>query len=83
MIATPPGWRAHWAMRDLVEQVRRRFAQAVVHVVIEPGADAEIEPAPSTRRRVRGVRKAASVAFSLASVYPTGSLVCERIEANG
>jgi GABA permease len=83
VIATSPGWRAHWATRDLVERVQRRFAQPVVHVLIEPGADAQVEPASSTRRRVRGVRRAASAAFSIASVHPTGSLVRERIEANG
>jgi hypothetical protein len=83
VIATPAGWRAHWATRDLVEQVRRRFAQAVVHVIIEPGEDATSGPASSTRRRVRGVRQAATAALSMASVRPTGSLVCEGIEANG
>jgi hypothetical protein len=83
VLATPPGRRSHWATRDLVEQVRRRFAQKVVHVVVEPGEDVEIGPASSTRRRVRGVRTAASAALSMASVHPTGSLVCERIEANG
>jgi hypothetical protein len=41
VIATRPDRRLHWAMRDLVERAQRRFAQMIVHVVIEPSAAAE------------------------------------------
>ena len=50
VIATQPDQRSNWATRDLFGQVRRRFAQSVVQVVIEPGEEAKTAIAPQTRR---------------------------------
>jgi hypothetical protein len=52
-IATQPGQRSNWATRDLFEHVRRRFAQSVVQIVIEPGEDVKTALAPQTRRPAR------------------------------
>ena len=35
VIATHPEGRSHWLARDLVERARSRFAQPVVHVVVD------------------------------------------------
>jgi hypothetical protein len=47
VIATHPESRSHWLTRDLVGRARRRFAQAIVHVVVEPSEDSMLRvPAP-------------------------------------
>jgi hypothetical protein len=50
VIGTQPGQRSNWATRDLFWHVRRRFAQSVVQIVIEPGEDAKSALAPQTQR---------------------------------
>ena len=83
LIAAQPGWRSHWATRDLVGHVRRRFAQPLVHVVVGSSEGAATRSTSSTRRGAQSVRRAASAALSMASLYPAGSLVCERVKTNG
>jgi len=50
VIATQSGDRSNWATRDLFGHVRRRFAQLVVQIVIEPGEHPKTPLAPQTRR---------------------------------
>jgi hypothetical protein len=50
VIATQPDRRSSWATRDLFGQVRRRFAQPVVQIVVGPGEDATTASAPRTWR---------------------------------
>ena len=50
VIATQLGQRSNWATHDLLGHVRRRFAQSVVQIVIEPGEDARLALAPERRR---------------------------------
>jgi hypothetical protein len=69
VIATRPDRSLHWLTRDLVGRARRRFAQTIVHIVIEPSEDA------ATRRPAAATLKAFA--------YRIGSLERRRIEANG
>jgi hypothetical protein len=84
VIAAQPGWRSHWATRDLVGRVRHRFAQPLMQVVAAPGESTEPRSAASTRRGAQGARRAAPAARSIASLlYPSSSLVCGRVKTNG
>jgi hypothetical protein len=84
VIATQSNRRFHWLMRDLVGRARRRFAEMIVHVVIEPREDAKTRAAlPIMLRRSPDTRRTAAAAALKASVYRIGALDCERIEANG
>ena len=84
VIATQPDRRFHWLTRDLVGRARRRFAEMIVYVVIEPREDAKTGAAlPIMLRRSPDTRRTAAAAALKASVYWIGPLDCERIEANG
>jgi hypothetical protein len=84
VIATQPDRCLHWLTRDLVGRARRRFAQLIVHVVIEPNEDAKTGSASPTRlRQSPDTRRTAAAAALKASVYRIGALDCKRIEANG
>jgi hypothetical protein len=56
VIATHPEGRSHWLTRDLVGRARRRFAQPVVHVVVEPSEGSMLRvPDPGRRGPLQGV----------------------------
>jgi hypothetical protein len=59
VIATHPERRSHWLTRDLVGRARRRFAQPIVHVVVEPSEDSMLrvpDPGPAGPEREEGGR---------------------------
>ncbi len=84
VIATEPRWLSHWLTRDLVGRAQRRFAQAVVDVLIEPGDGAKTKSRSWTRlRRSANNRKTGSCAALKATAHRTGPLDRKQIAANG
>jgi len=53
VIATHREGRTHWLARDLLERVRRRFAQPVLQVGVEPGKGSALDSEPATRAGAR------------------------------
>jgi hypothetical protein len=59
VIATQPQGRLNWLTRDLVARAQRRFAQRIVHVVIEPSEEATTSSTRSrTTRRIGSLHRA-------------------------
>jgi len=82
VIVSEQRWLSHWQTRDLVGRAQRRFAQAVMDVLIEPSEGAKTKSASWTSLRQPPDNRTTGAAAK-ATAHRSGPLDHNRIAANG